>query len=62
MKSLKITLLLAVFCLTLMGLTYSDSVKEADQKEVTTFDINDSEYEIASAGQIKKKKPPQNQL
>lgn len=60
MKSLKITLLLAVFCLTLMGLTYSNNAKEAVQKEVTTFDIENSEYQIASAGQIKKAKPPQS--
>ena len=60
MKLFKITLLLAVFCLTLMGLTYSDSAKEENRKEVNTFDIENSEYQIASTGQIKKAKPPQS--
>jgi hypothetical protein len=60
MKSLKITLLLAVFCLTLMGLTYSDTDKKVDQKEVNTIDIENSEYQIVSVGQIKKAKPPQS--
>lgn len=59
MKSLKITLLLAAFCLTLMGLTYNND-KNADKQETNSFDIESNEYQIASSGQIKKAKPPQS--
>jgi len=58
MKSLKITLLLAAFCLTFMGLTYSNNEKNADIQEIESFDIDNSEYQIAE--DLKKaKKPPQ---
>ncbi|MBT8265984.1 MAG: hypothetical protein KJO41_09160 [Bacteroidia bacterium] len=60
MKSLKISLLLAIFCLTLMGLTYSSDAQQTEDKNVQTFDIEDSEYQIVSSGQIKKAKPPQS--
>ena len=58
MKTLKITLLLAVFCIALTGVTYSNDAKDADIEQVESFDMESKDVQIA--GDLKKaKKPPQ---
>ena len=59
MKSLKITLLLAVFCIALMGVSFSKEGKTVQTEEPRSFDINDNEYDIAT--DLKKAKKPDNQ-
>lgn len=58
MKSLKVTLLLAVFCLALVGLTNSKQSKTADVEHVEKFDVTSDKIKIANAGHTKKGKPP----
>lgn len=58
MKSLKITLLLAVVCLALVGLTTKNVNPEKTEKDATeTFDAKDLQYQM-STKILKKVKPP----
>ncbi len=55
MKSLKITLLLAVICVAFMGVTYSnDSDKKAQTEKI--YDLNDDRHDVVIEG--KETKPP----
>ena len=57
MKSLKITLLLAIFCVALMGVTYSNDAAEKKIQEFEEFDVNDPANQITE--KVKRvKKPP----
>ncbi|MBT8287434.1 MAG: hypothetical protein KJO00_05420 [Bacteroidia bacterium] len=58
MKSLKITLLLAVFCIALMGVTYSSDQNTSKTDDVENVDLNDNKYNIAHDHK-KAKTPPQ---
>ena len=57
MRSLKITLLLAVFCIAFMGVTYTNDAKKTDVEDVQTFDLDDPKYQIAT-DKGNKDKPP----
>ena len=56
MKSLKITLLLAIFCVALMGVTYSNDAAEKKVQDYEQFDVNDPANQITE--RVKGQKPP----
>ena len=57
MKSLKITLLLAVFCVALMGVTYSNDAAEQKIQDIEKYDITNPENQIVK-DKAKFQKPP----
>ena len=57
MKSLKITLLLAVFCVALMGLTHSNESKATTVEDIESIDLKDNNIKTVSTGK-KGKVPP----
>ena len=58
MKSLKITLLLAVVCLALVGLTTQNPNTEKTEKDATeSFDAEDLKFQMTTKI-LKKVKPP----
>lgn len=61
MRSLKITLLLAVVCLALVGLTVTNNSGKTTE-QVETFNLNEG-ADVVTGGTIKNKhpKPGQNQ-
>ena len=58
MKSLKITLLLAVFCVALMGVTYSNDAAEKKVQDIENYDINNPENKITNGKHKRTIKPP----
>ncbi len=58
MRSLKITLILAVFCLALTGVTLSTQSNTAEVEDVNSFDLESNQFKIADEHK-KAKKPPQ---
>ncbi|MBT8258416.1 MAG: hypothetical protein KJO49_08095 [Bacteroidia bacterium] len=57
MKSLKITLLLAVFCVALMGLTHTNEAKTTAVDDIEKIDLKDNNIKTASTDK-KGKVPP----
>ena len=60
MRSLKITLLLAVFCVGLMGVTYSNDSKNEQATEIERINIDSKDFDVVIDNKGGVEKPDQN--
>ncbi len=58
MKSLKITLLLAVVCVALMGVTHTKKDNDKIVDEIEAYDVNDPQNQVVTGGKSKVRIPP----
>ncbi|MFV0571164.1 MAG: hypothetical protein ACK5M1_01875 [Xanthomarina gelatinilytica] len=61
MKSLTITLLVALFCVTVSGVNLKDTVVTEPSKKQTFTSVDNFEYNFKIGKHIKKDKVPTNQ-